>query len=91
MKLGCLWTTNSMAHHQETNIKLPYLLVLMRPALCYPTMTVFKGKRLNREWTKGEIPNTLYGMSPQGWINHELFAEWLEKLFIKNIPQTRPV
>ena len=56
-----------------------------------PPMIIFKGERLNYEWTKGEIPNTVYGMSPQGWINHELFAEWLEKLFIKNIPQTRPV
>ena len=54
-------------------------------------MIIFKGERLNHEWTRGEIPNTVYGMSPQGWIYHELFAEWLEKLFIKNIPQTRPV
>ena len=30
-------------------------------------------------------------MSLQGWIDHELFAEWLLKLFIKNIPQSRPV
>lgn len=30
-------------------------------------------------------------MSPQGWIDHELFAKWLLKLFVKNIPQTQPV
>ena len=56
-----------------------------------PPMVIFKGERLNYEWTKGEIPNTIYGMSPQGWIDHELFADWLLKLFIKNIPQTHPV
>ena len=56
-----------------------------------PPMVIFKGECLNYEWTKGEIPNTIYGMSPQGWIDHELFAEWLLKLFVKNIPQTRPV
>ena len=32
-----------------------------------------------------------YGMSPLGWIDHEFFAKWLLKLFVKNIPQTRPV
>ena len=30
-------------------------------------------------------------MSPQGWIDHELSADWLLKLFIKNIPETHPV
>ena len=54
-------------------------------------MVIFKGEYLNYEWTKGEILNTIYGMSPQGWIDHELFAEWLLKLFVKNMPQTRPV
>ena len=54
-------------------------------------MVIFKGEHLKYERTKGEIPNTIYGMSPQGWIDHELFADWLLKLFIKNIPQTRPV
>ena len=32
-----------------------------------PPMVIFKGERLNYEWTKGEVPNTIYGMSPQGW------------------------
>ena len=54
-------------------------------------MVIIKGECLNYEWTKGEIPNTIYGMSPQGWIDQELFVKWLEKLFIENIPKTRPV
>ena len=37
------------------------------------------------------MPGHIYGMSSQGWIDHELFADWLLKLFIKNIPQTHPV
>ena len=37
-----------------------------------PPMVIFKGERFNHEWTKGEIPNTAYRMSPQGWIDHEL-------------------
>ena len=40
---------------------------------------------------KRKTPNIIYGMSPSGWIDHELFANWFLKLFIKNIPQTRSV
>ena len=46
-----------------------------------PPMVIFKGERFNHEWSQGEIPNTLYCMSPQGWIDHELFVEWLRNLF----------
>ena len=51
-----------------------------------PPMIIFKSERLNHEWTKGEIPNTIYGVSPQGWIDHELIADCLLKLCIKYIP-----
>ena len=47
-------------------------------------MIIFMGEHLNYEWT-GEIP------TPLGWIDHEFFTKWLLKLFVKNIPQTRPV
>jgi len=46
-------------------------------------MVIFKGESLNYEWTKGEVPNTEYGMSHKGWTDHEIFYEWLNKLFIK--------
>lgn len=31
-----------------------------------PLILIFEGKRLNPEWIKGEVPDTLYGMSEQG-------------------------
>ena len=52
-------------------------------------MVIIKGSVLNHEWVKGEIPNTLYGMSPSGWIDQELFTELLQKL--SNIPLAQPV
>ena len=30
-----------------------------------PPMVIFKGERLNYEWTRGEVPDTKYAMSPQ--------------------------
>ena len=56
-----------------------------------PPMVIFEGKRLNPEWTKGEVPNTLYGMSEKGWTDMELFHYWMTNLFIPNIPPARPV
>ena len=32
-----------------------------------PPTVIFEGKRLNSEWTKGEVPCTLYGKSDKGW------------------------
>ena len=56
-----------------------------------PPMVIFEGKRLNSEWTKGEVPDTLYGMSEKGWTDMELFHYWMTNLFIPNIPPARPV
>lgn len=56
-----------------------------------PPMVIFKGEKLNHQWTVGEVPGTLYGMSESGWIDQELFSMWLEKIFIPNIPPQRPV
>ena len=38
-----------------------------------PPMVIFKSEQLNYEWTRGKVPNTEYGMSPQGWTDYELF------------------
>ena len=54
-------------------------------------MVIFKGERFNHEWTIGEVPDTLYGMSDSGWIDKELFFLWLKNIFIKRIPPQRPV
>jgi len=55
-----------------------------------PPMFIFKGERLNYEWTWGEVPDTKYAMSPQGWTDNKLFFEWLSTQFVKSIPPSRP-
>ena len=47
-----------------------------------PMVIFFKGEKLKHEWTVGEVPDTLYGTSENGWIDQELFLYWLEKLHI---------
>ena len=56
-----------------------------------PPMVIFEGQRFNPEWSKGEVPDTLYGMSEKGWTDQELFYYWLTEQFVKHIPPTQPV
>ena len=55
-----------------------------------PPMVIFEGKYLNHEWTVGEIPGTLYGMSGKGWTDQELFLHWLRH-FLKYANPGRPL
>ena len=49
-----------------------------------PPMVIFDGQSFNPEWSKGEVPNTLYGMSDKGWTDQELFFYWMTQLFVKS-------
>ena len=56
-----------------------------------PPMVTFEGKNLNHEWTVGEVPGTLYGMSGKGWTDQELFKHWLKNQFLKYAVRPRPL
>ncbi|XP_072381873.1 uncharacterized protein [Diabrotica undecimpunctata] len=55
-----------------------------------PPMVIFKGVRWNDTLKNDALPNALIKLSPKGWINSELFLEWLN-FFITTIPPERPV
>ena len=46
-----------------------------------PPMVIFEGQRFNPEWSKGEVADTLYGVSDRGWTDQELFSYWMIELF----------
>ena len=77
--------------HGKNPGPVPYLSRANAAGSVLPPMLIFKGERFNHEWTAGEVPNTLYGMSDNGWIDQELFFYWLKDLFLKQIPPERPV
>ena len=54
-------------------------------------MMIFPRKREVPEKVKeGAVPNTLFEHSDNGWVNADLYVEWM-KFFIANIPPARPV
>ena len=38
-----------------------------------------------------EVPGTLYGMSPNGWMDQELFCDWFFKHFLIHVVSERPL
>ena len=40
---------------------------------------IFDAKGLNYVWTKGQVPETMYGLSSTGWVDTELFKGWLSQ------------
>ena len=56
-----------------------------------PPMVVFTGKHFNSQLSNGEVPGTLYGMSPNGWMDQELFSDWFFKHFLTHAVSERPL
>ena len=54
-------------------------------------MIIWDRKTLKPELTTGEFPQTIYGLSPKGWMDMELFELWFIGLFLRTIPTARPV
>ena len=50
-------------------------------------MVIFQGKYLYYEWTIGEVPGTIYGMSEKGWTDQELFLHLLKHFLNYANPQ----
>lgn len=57
-----------------------------------PPMVVFNVKKLNHSWIAHEIPSIKHSLSDKGWINTDLFKEWLVEHFLGVcIASTRPL
>ena len=53
-------------HTSGNKMQITILACANAAGTAIPPMIIFEGKRLNPEWTKGEVPCTLYGMSDKG-------------------------
>ena len=58
---------------------------------CIPPMIVLDRKTLPPYFVVSEVPSTIYGLSPRGWINQELFDGWFTNHFLRYTPLVRPL
>ena len=56
-----------------------------------PPFVIFGRQTLNPRLTKGEVPGTSYGLSPNGWIDRKLFCDWVFEHFLAYAPPARPI
>ena len=56
-----------------------------------PPMVIFDRLNLKPQWTMGEVPGTVYGLSPKGWIDSELFDLWFNHVFLPYAEPLRPL
>ena len=54
-----------------------------------PTFVIFNAKNLNLDWTKEEVPGTMYGLSENRWIDMVLFKEWFFCHFLSHAGSSR--
>lgn len=51
-----------------------------------PPFVILDRVNLKQEFTIGEVPGTVYGLSKKGWIDGELFELWFIRHFIMHAP-----
>ena len=56
-----------------------------------PPMIICKRKNLTPQLRADEVEGTIYGLSPTGWIDGELFQEWFHRHFLQYVPAGRPI
>lgn len=56
-----------------------------------PPFVIFDRLNLKPEFTSGEVPGTVYGLSKNGWIDGELFDLWFTWHFLAHAPPVRPL
>ena len=77
------------AHTQISGNKTNITVVACASAsgVLMPPHVIFKGKRgLDRDMFQGLPPCTRVCISPNGWIDSELFETWVTEHFVKHIP-----
>ena len=56
-----------------------------------PPFVIFERKTLKPELANGEVPETMYGLSSNGWMDSDLFDQWFTPHFLAYAPPTRPL
>ena len=69
-------------------VQITVLACVSASGYSLPPMIVFKRKGLTEELIRGEVPDTIYGLSESGWMDGELFSQWFH---LKYAPSSRPI
>ena len=73
-----------------TKTQITVLACAYAAGYAIPPFVIFDWKSLIPQLTKGEVPETSYGLSSNGWIDRQLFTDWFFHHF-QFAPSLRPL
>ena len=56
-----------------------------------PPFVILDRLTLKEDFTTGEVPGTICGLSRKGWIDGDLFEMWFVRHFLAHTPPVRPI
>ena len=65
----------------DTKSQITVLACTNAAGYALPPLVIFDRKTLNPEYTRGEVPGSIYGLSQNGWIDKQLFHDWFFQSF----------
>jgi len=84
-------TKNAAAVNSGNKAQITVLACVSAAGHCLPPMVIFDREKFPIELANGEIPGTIYGFSPNGWIDQDLFEKWFSQHFLRYAPAARPL
>lgn len=82
---------NPLSNCSNTKAQITIVGCVSAAGQILPPMVVWDRKTLTPKLAEGEVPGTIYGLSPKGWMDQELFDLWFTRHFLRFIPPVRPV
>ena len=80
-----------MAYGTGIKTQITILACVNAAGYAIPPLVIFKRKNLVKPLMAGEVKGTMYGLSPSGWMDGEIFCDWLERHFLLYAPASRPL
>ena len=74
----------------DTKSQVTVLACVNATGDCIPPFVIFN-RKMKTKLAVGEVPNTYYGYSKNGWMDMELFHDWFVNHFLCYAPSERPL
>ena len=73
---------NPVAPSSGDKSQLTVVACISAGGTAMPPMVILNRKTLPPDFTIGEVPGTVYGLSTRGWIDQELFHDWFSFILV---------
>lgn len=84
-------TKNALAYTSGGKSQITAVGCVNAAGQAIPPMVIWDRKTMAPALAHGEVPGTIYGMSPKGWMDQDLFHLWFTHHFLRYASGERPL